>query len=53
MSKPLLGEVVPGVVRGSVEVDLERYRGEIRSEWESLREHDGMHIYKNISGDMY
>jgi intron-binding protein aquarius len=38
--KPALGEVVPARVSCSVEVDISRFQGAIREEWESLREHD-------------
>ena len=38
--KPALGEVVPARVSCSVEIDISRFQGEIRDEWESLRDHD-------------
>lgn len=41
VTKPNLGEVVPGKVTCSVEIDVSKFQGEIRQEWESLREHDG------------
>ena len=40
VSEPRIGEVVPAQVKGSVEVDLSRFTGDIRQEWEALREHD-------------
>lgn len=40
VQKPNLGEVVPSAVRASIQIDLSRFRGEIRAEWESLRDHD-------------
>lgn len=39
--KPQLGEVVPHRVSASVVIDVSRFSGDIRLEWESLREHDG------------
>lgn len=39
--KPLVGEIIPRRVDFSVTVDLSRFSGEIRNEWEDLREHDG------------
>lgn len=39
---PLLGEIIPRKVICSVDVDIARFTGVIRGEWESLREHDGM-----------
>lgn len=42
VTKPHLGEVVPGKVTASVEIDVSKFEGEIRAEWESLREHDGI-----------
>ena len=36
-----MGEIVPSKVNATVEVDLSRFVGDIRREWESLREHDG------------
>lgn len=38
--KPALGEVVPARVSCSVVVDISRFQGAIREEWESLRDHD-------------
>jgi intron-binding protein aquarius len=43
VTKPHLGEVVPGKVTASVEIDLSKFQGEIRGEWENLRDHDGKH----------
>ena len=40
VTKPNLGELVPGRVSCGVEIDLTKFQGEIRGEWESLREHD-------------
>ncbi len=40
VSKPNIGEVIPSEVRCTVEVDVSRYQGSVRAEWESLREHD-------------
>ena len=42
VSKPLLGETVPGHVHATVTVDLAHFasNSEVRAEWESLREHD-------------
>eukprot|EP01041_Mallomonas_annulata_P008643 gene8643-17828_t len=40
VSKPNLGEIVPAFVTATVTIDLSRFKGEIRSEWESLRQHD-------------
>ena len=40
MSEPKIGEVVPGQVKCSVEIDLSRFSGAIRAEWEALRDHD-------------
>ena len=41
ISKPQLGETIPGHVHCTIEVDVSRFVGEIREEWESLRDHDG------------
>jgi len=40
VGKPNLGETIPAYVTASVQVDLSRYKGEIRAEWEALRQHD-------------
>ena len=42
VSKPLLGETVPGHVHATLTVDLAHFasNSEVRGEWESLREHD-------------
>jgi len=40
VAKPLLGESIPKRVTCTVTVDLSRFVGEIRAEWEALREHD-------------
>lgn len=40
VAKPHLGEVVPAYVTAIIELDLSRFKGEIRDEWESLRHHD-------------
>ena len=40
VSKPKLGETIPAFVHCTVEVDLSRFSGEVRQEWEALREHD-------------
>ena len=40
VSKPLLGEKTPQYVHCCVEVDLSRFSGDIRDEWEALRERD-------------
>jgi intron-binding protein aquarius len=40
ISKPSIGDVFPREVRAVVELDLSRFKGDIRSEWEQLREHD-------------
>ena len=42
VSKPLLGETVPGHVHATVTVDLAHFasNSEVRGEWEGLREHD-------------
>jgi hypothetical protein len=39
--KPDIGEVVPGRVTCSFQIDLSQYQGQIRDEWESLHQHDG------------
>lgn len=41
VAKPMLGEIIPRTVDCTVTVDLARFTGEIRQEWEDLREHDG------------
>lgn len=40
VSKPHIGENIPGRVTATVEVDLAKCNSEARMEWESLREHD-------------
>lgn len=41
VAKPLIGELVPRSVTCSVTIDLARFTGDMRQEWEGLREHDG------------
>jgi hypothetical protein len=41
ISKPRIGDVFPSEVRAIVEIDLGRFQGDIRAEWESLKERDG------------
>lgn len=41
ISKPQLGETIPGHVHCTIEVDISRFTGVIREEWEGLRDHDG------------
>jgi intron-binding protein aquarius len=41
VTSPRLGEIVPARVSGTVTVDLSRFVGAIRAEWEAIREHDG------------
>lgn len=41
IGKPWIGESVPRTVDCSVVIDLNRFSGDIRREWEDLREHDG------------
>ena len=36
-----MGESVPASVKANIEVDLARFSGDIRREWEALRTHDG------------
>lgn len=40
IAKPTIGESHPREVRAVAEVDLSRFQGDIRAEWEELREHD-------------
>ena len=40
MTKPKLGELVPRSVDCTVTVDLARFSGDMRQEWEGFREHD-------------
>ena len=40
ISKPQLGETIPGHVHCTIEVDISRFSGIIRQEWEALRDHD-------------
>jgi intron-binding protein aquarius len=40
IAKPNIGEECPSSVKCVVEVDISRYQGAIREEWESFREHD-------------
>ena len=40
ISKPQLGETIPGHVHCTIEVDISRFSGVIRQEWEALRDHD-------------
>jgi hypothetical protein len=40
VSKPRLGELIPRSVDCTVTVDLSRFSGDMRSEWEGFREHD-------------
>jgi intron-binding protein aquarius len=52
VGKPWVGEIIPRNVDCSITIDLSRFSGEIRQEWEDLREHDGKsNIYRmcNIS----
>ena len=44
VSKPNLGEKVPAFVSAECVVSLSGFKGEIREEWESLREHDVMFL---------
>lgn len=40
VTKPRLGEVVPRNVDCTVTVDISRFSGDMRAEWEGFREHD-------------
>jgi intron-binding protein aquarius len=40
ISKPQLGETIPGHVHCTIEVDISRFSGVIKQEWEALRDHD-------------
>ena len=40
VAKPNLGERVPALVHAEVKVDLGTFSGDMRDEWEELREHD-------------
>jgi hypothetical protein len=40
VTKPQLGETIPGHVHCTIEVDISRFSGQILEEWESLRDHD-------------
>ena len=40
ISKPQLGETIPGHVHCTIEVDISRFSGVIREEWEALRGND-------------
>jgi hypothetical protein len=47
--KPDIGEVVPGRVTCSFQIDLSQYQGHIRDEWESLHQHDGEMIIDRVT----
>lgn len=40
VARPKLGEIIPSKVTCSVTVDLSRFNGDIRQEWENIKEHD-------------
>lgn len=40
VSKPKLGEILPRHVDCTVIVDISRFTGDIKAEWEAIREHD-------------
>jgi intron-binding protein aquarius len=40
VSKPKIGQVIPGRVTCSIEVDISRFSGDVKGEWEGLRDHD-------------
>ncbi len=40
VARPKLGEIIPSKVTCSVTVDLSRFNGDIRQEWEDIKEHD-------------
>jgi len=40
VAKPNLGERVPALVHAEIKVDLGTFSGDMRDEWEELREHD-------------
>jgi intron-binding protein aquarius len=42
VGKPHIGEVVPSRVTCTLEFDVSRFNGDVREEWEALREHDGI-----------
>lgn len=41
VTKPKIGEIYPSRVTGSIEIDLSAFSGDVRQEWEELRESDG------------
>jgi len=40
VTKPNLGEKVPGQVRAEAQINLLPFRGDVRGEWDAMREHD-------------
>lgn len=48
ITKPQLGETIPGHVHCTIEVDISRFTGAIREEWEALRDHDGDKAFTDI-----
>lgn len=40
VKKPLIGETKPSLVKAQITIDLSPFNGQVRQEWEMLREHD-------------